>query len=259
MCMFALARNRRWILLSALFIVVASWARTAAACACDENPPCAAVWHADAVFIGKAVYAYSEPIGPSTSWWVNTISVSQPLRGAIDPVVTLVPWVELSAVRTRGAGGAMSEVMSTCDYRFELGRDYMIYAFKTADGRWRTSICAGTKPLDEAMTDLDYIANLPFTSVGGHIHVRIEHLAAPDSNDTDRPAVGIPVVLRSDAHFFQVATDSQGIFEAEVPPGDYLVAPVVPSTFRLHNPPVRVSPPRQGCAPIYFSFSIAPP
>jgi hypothetical protein len=49
--------------LTLLFLVAPLLLRTAAACACGENPSCAAVWRADAVFVGTVVDRTPERVG----------------------------------------------------------------------------------------------------------------------------------------------------------------------------------------------------
>src|SRR5215217_8920890 len=77
--------------LTLLFLVTPVLLRTAAACSCGANPPCAAVWRADAVFIGTVVDRTPERVGGSLSWTVHKIAVSQTFRGSVDSFITLVP------------------------------------------------------------------------------------------------------------------------------------------------------------------------
>jgi hypothetical protein len=72
---------------------------------------------------------------------------------------------------------ALGWVGSSCDFNFELGRQYIIYARKTADGRWTTSLCSGTKLVEEAAEDLDYIATIPAAEATGRVYGSIERTA----------------------------------------------------------------------------------
>ena len=41
-----------------------------------------------------------------------------------------------------------------CGYNFELGKEYLIYAYRLPSGRLVTSICSRTRPMTEAWEDL---------------------------------------------------------------------------------------------------------
>src|SRR5688572_8984440 len=129
------------VVLCLMFLVAPIGLRTASACDCGPNPPCSAVWKADAVFIGTAVDKTSEWVGGSLSWTVHKIAVTQTLRGSVDPFITLVPGetptADQIAASLSHANGVSLEL--GCQYRFQSGRQYLIYARRTADGRWTTS------------------------------------------------------------------------------------------------------------------------
>ena len=175
---------------------------TAAACSCGINPPCAAAWQADTVFVGTVLDRASEVVGGSLSWTVYRIAVTQALRGSVDPAVTLVP-------RRRPSPEAIAEsqshpgglaMMSTCDYRFQPGQEYVIYARRTQDGRWTTSLCSGTKPLEEAAADLEYLENIPLAEPIGRVYGAIERTLPDPSGPTTAITCLLSVsLLRSSA------------------------------------------------------------
>ena len=68
-------------------VMLAVGARPAEACQCSANPPCAAVWKADAVFVGTVIDRVQEPVGGSISWVVHNVAVNQRLHGAIDSFI----------------------------------------------------------------------------------------------------------------------------------------------------------------------------
>src|SRR5262245_15287467 len=135
-CVMDVAMVRR--LTDAIFVFVLLFfpegLRLAEACSCYDNPPCSAVWKDDAVFVGTVVEHAQEPLGGTISWTVHKIAVNRRLHGSVEPLVTLVPDVsrptdaEIDASRLQGA--SLSK-MSTCDYDFEVGRQYVFYARKT--------------------------------------------------------------------------------------------------------------------------------
>jgi hypothetical protein len=231
----------------------------AAACGCFDNPPCAAVWKADAVFVGTVTDRRLERIAGNLSWMVDDVAVSQRLRGAIDSSITLVSSSQPSAEQRAAAQGPAepTALTSTCDYDFEVGKQYVIYARRTADGRWTTSKCAGTKPLEDAASDLDYIATIPLLQPTGRVYGSIERAVLdPENPDATMavPAAGVRVVLRSDRGRLVVATDADGRIDVQVPPGDYTMAPDVPGSVRVFVTSTRISVPARGCSPVSFTL-----
>ena len=247
--------------LTLLFLAAPVLLRTAAACSCGENPSCAAVWRADAVFVGTVVDRTTERLG-SLSWTVQTVAVNQTLRGSVDPFITLVPGSrptaqQIAASQSRPPGESMI-IMSSCDYDFEFGKQYVIYARRTPDGRWTTSICSGTKPIEEAAADIDYIASIPLAEPTGRVYGTVQRTIL---NPNDRtapmtvPAAGVRVALTSETNRLTVTTDSEGKLDVQVPPGEYAIAPVVPQTVRVYGALTRASVPARGCAPVFFSLT----
>jgi hypothetical protein len=257
------AMVKRWALHSAwtlLFLIAPVGSRVAEACVCDLNPPCAATWKADAVFVGTIMNQTLQPLSGPLSWTVRNVAVTQKLRGTVDASVTLVQGYrptaeEIEAAISAGAVGSVGS--SDCDYRFQLGRQYLIYARRTADGRWTTSRCDGTKPLEEAADDLDYIAGLPPAEPVGRIYGKIERtvLDSTDSAGTRRvPATGVTIALTGKSNRVTVTTDKKGKVDVQVPPDEYTIAPVVPQTVRVFGSPIQRLVPARACAPVYFSL-----
>ena len=97
------------------------------------------------------------------TWTGYSVSVNQRLHGSVDSsFVTMTPFDP--------------PAISSCDYTFQVGRQYIIYARKTADGRWTTSECSGTKLVQDASEDLDYIAGIPAAEPSGRIFGRIDRM-----------------------------------------------------------------------------------
>ena len=247
--------------LTAMFLLAPTLGRTAGACTCDINatPPCAAVWRADAVFIGTVVEEAVEQIAGNLSWTVHRITVNQRLQGSVDSFVTLAPsWrlTEQEVVESRNTQPD-SIRMSTCDYRFKPGRQYLIYAGRAADGRWTTSWCSGTKPIEAAAADLDYIASIALARPTGRIYGNVERTTVDPSSGLSpmpAPAAGVRVALISGSKKRFIKTDADGRINAQVPPGDYTVAPVVPDNVLVSGSPARVLVPPKGCAAVQFSL-----
>ena len=243
------------------FVALVSGPRLAEACSCSENPPCAAVWRAEAVFIGTAVQQGSESLGGMLSWTVQSVVVDQPLHGTVEPIVTIVPDVERpTAERIEQSRSSPDRLLvsSSCDYFFEAGQQYVIYARRTADGRWTTSSCSGTKLLERAVADLAYIDALPTAPDTGRVYRSIDRIVAdPDQRSAFRsvPAEGMAVELVSASGRVMVTTNADGKLDVQVPAGDYTIRPVVPDTVRVYGAPRRGSVPARGCLPVRFSVT----
>ena len=247
--------------LAALLLMSSAGARRAEACSCLTNPPCAAVWTADAVFVGTVVDRVQERVGGSISWTVSYVSVDQRVHGAIDsPFLTLGPARGPSAEQIE-ASKSSTEVGwmgSSCDYTFELGRRYVIYARKTGDGRWTTSACSGTKLVERAADDLAYFESLPTAEPTGRVYGKVERTVVNPANPASPeviPASGITVALTSGSARLTTTTDSEGKLEVRVPPGDYAIAPVVPQAVRFSGFPSRATIVARGCAQVHFSLT----
>jgi hypothetical protein len=248
------------VALAAVLVVSTAAARPAEACSCFENPPCAAVWKADAVFIGTVVEEVPERIGGSLSWTVHKVAVGQVLRGSIDSFVTLVPGNRPTAEQVEASKSHSGEsmLMSTCDYGFEVGKRYVVYAHRTADGRWTTSMCSGTKPLEDASADLDYIATIPTAEPTGRVYGIVERMVpdpADPSGSRSVPVADVQIALVSRTNRLTTTTDKEGRLDVQVPPGEYTIAPVLPETVRVSGAPYQTSVPARGCAPVRFSLS----
>jgi hypothetical protein len=170
---------RRWAIragVAALWSLAPATVQVAQACVCDSSPPCSATWQADAVFVGTAVSDVWEPLGGSYRWMVQNVAVTQTLRGSVDASIVLVPGERptVEEIAQANSAGAVAYGESDCAYRLQVGGQYIIYAHRTAGGRWRTSMCSGTKPLKEAVKDLEYFASLPTAEPVGRLYGKIE-------------------------------------------------------------------------------------
>ena len=244
---------------AALLLIAPAAVRVAEACVCDASPPCFATWQADAVFVGTVVNEVREPLGGSLTWLVHNVAVTQKLRGSIDASITLVSGDQPTPERIAQATslGAVSWGGSDCDYRFLAGGQYLIYARRTADGRWTTSRCSGTKPIERATEDLAYFAALPTAEPVGHLYGQVERNIVDPSDRTQSrrvPAAGVTVALTGKSNRMTVTTDAGGNIDARVPPDEYTMTPVLPPTVRVYNAPLVRSVAAGGCAPVYFSL-----
>lgn len=230
--------------------------RTAEACFCGAIQPCEAVGSADAVFVGTVMERARESAGGNLQWTVHRFAVSEVLLGKVEPTVTLVPLgrpsaeeLALSVSEARGWNA-----LNSCDYGFEVGRQYLVYATRAADGRLTTGACAGTKPIALAAADLEYIASLREVETAAvRISIqRIQRDAQVRSRTNGVPAAGIPVSISGRPTNITLRTDAEGKLDARLPAGDYTILPMTPDSVHVPGGSRRISVPAQGCAPLVF-------
>lgn len=198
------------------------------ACSCGgPGTPCSAAGSAAAVFTGT-VLAVTDPAGP------RPVVISSPVppsaRRSADfshahprPRPLRVVRLQVREV-LNGIGPGQPEVEiatgmggGDCGFAFQVGVDYVIYAYRNAEGRLETGICSRTRLLSQAAEDLDYIrakANAPPT---GEIRVRTGIGGAPG-----KP--GVSIIAARDAARYSAPTNGAGeaVFSA-LPPGSYTI------------------------------------
>lgn len=212
--------------------------REASACSCNLNPPCAAFWRADAVFIGRVTAAETIQAEGQSPEIVTAFTVLRTFRG--EPLPTMV----------------LRAVLTSCVYGFRIGETYLVYAFRGADGRFATGQCSGTKPLAEADEDIAMIQTLPARSPLGWIYGTV-HRAVRDPEThrlRDGLAAGVPVTLSARGTLATTLTDQDGRFEfAGLSPGTYAVDSSVPATMRVYGG-TNVAVTARACAPVHLQM-----
>jgi hypothetical protein len=112
-----------------------------------------------------------------------------------------------------------------CGYRFQKGKQYIVYATEDRDGQLRTSICTRTRPLDRAAEDVAYARAAfqrkePLGQISGTLFRRTIDLVRDSRRD--RPASGMAVTLMAESQGFEVVTDEKGQFLVHgLPAGRY--------------------------------------
>ncbi|MEO8368863.1 MAG: carboxypeptidase-like regulatory domain-containing protein [Candidatus Solibacter sp.] len=127
------------------------------------------------------VLAVTDPV------WPRPIAIPGPVQSARrslgDPPETLARPLRTVRMQVRevlsGIGPGQKEIEvgtgmggGDCGFGFQVGTDYVVYAYKNAEGRLETGICSRTRLLSQAAEDVEYIrakANGPST---GEIRVR---------------------------------------------------------------------------------------
>jgi hypothetical protein len=132
-----------------LFVLVlagglASARTPAGVCECARRePPCAAYWNASAVFVGRV-----EAISRSGGSRRVTFNVRESFRGVSSSTVDVL---------TGPAG-------QRCSLSLRSGQEYLVYAHRSeGTSTLTTSVCAGTREVSDAASDLSYARSIQGT------------------------------------------------------------------------------------------------
>lgn len=111
-------------------------------CSCAPAPPPAQAFQgAEAVLMGKVI---SIDDGPGPYLVTATLQVARIWKGEKNFLQQIVT-----------TGGAM------CGFYFQVGKSYVIYAYKNQGGQLETNNCTRSASTDRAAADLMYLSSLP--------------------------------------------------------------------------------------------------
>jgi Tissue inhibitor of metalloproteinase len=222
---------------------------SANACSCGgSGPPCQSFGNTFAVFSGKVESITDSPreYSPVAGRKFNLIdkkvsfTVNESFRGISEKTVDVIT----------------SSQSSACGYRFEVGREYVVYAYKQKDGKLGTGICTRTSPIEKAQEDLQYfreIAKKPkdIAIYGGIFRVFTQKNDAPYRKP--EPLANITLSLSNGE---KAVTNEKGEFRFDkLLPQEYTLTPTVPSGLWGGDKPeykLKLNP--NGCAVASFAF-----
>ena len=196
------------------------------ACSCvGQGTPCSGAGNAAAVFTGT-VLEVTDPAWPRPG--EITSSALSNRRRAVDSVNPLPRPLRVVRMQVRevlsGIGPEQKQIEiatgmggGDCGFAFQVGVDYVVYAYKNAEGHLETGICSRTRPMSQAAEDVEYIramANAPGT---GEIRVRTGL-----GNTPGKP--GVPITAERDGSRYPALTNAAGdaVFTS-LPPGAYTI------------------------------------
>jgi hypothetical protein len=195
----------------------------AEACSCiPSGPPCQNYFRVDAVFIGT-VRAIDEIEGDSEPRYHRRsvhLTIDRALRGISGSTTDAIT----------GMGGG------DCGYSFVVGRQYLVYAYRRADGmRLEATICSRTRPIEDAGEDLTFIGELADPSRDARVFGTITHAERDLATGEVRrhpPVPFIPVLLQGPSGTRETQTDKNGRYEITAPgPGTYNIRVSAPPEF----------------------------
>jgi hypothetical protein len=208
------------------------WPIAADACSCGGSGlACDAAWSADAVFVGHVVSIESTATAADFRFRGRRteLAVVEAFRG-----------LQLSQV-------TLAATADNCDFPFQMGQSYVVYAHRGPDGQLSTSICARTRPLAQANDDLAYLRSLaamdPSSPARVDGRVQLFEWPAPPGGQL-KPAPGITVTATGGARTVSARTNARGEFRLNgLAVGTYELKATAPDgyesgerTWAVHDP-----------------------
>ena len=139
---------------------LASDGTACAVCSCmPSRPPTVARDSAHAVFSGRVVELLDRPVPLPDSTLRGLARRDAELEYFVKSAGRLRVTIAVDAV-WKGVIKPSMEVYTstieccTCGYPFELGKEYLVYAYRASNGQLHTSICTRTRLLTQAAEDL---------------------------------------------------------------------------------------------------------
>jgi hypothetical protein len=211
----------------------------ALACSCvPVGPPCAGFSEARAVFVGT-VQARVDAKESVTA----TIATGS-RRGEIETTALRMSDFRLAVGETFSGDPGREVVVRTapdtamCGFPFEVGRSYLVYASRDDAGRYGTSICSRTRPLEGAEDDLSLLRQMQAGKVvsrtfGRAYRLQLQVKGAYMRHDDLGPMAGVTIVAHGAGVPSEVKTDAAGRFVFEgLTPGRYELEPRWPPGMR---------------------------
>lgn len=257
--------------LAAALAAAASLAASASAlCIHDLTPPCQSYWGWPVVFVGTVREVVYTPVyqrdGGDGLWnhrkRVARITVETPYKGIAAGSVEVVAEETLETPITfpDGTAGTKSTSHTDCDYKFEAGVRYVVYAARsrTGDGTLVVGLNR-TRPLAEAAEDLEFLRDLPRAGPGGRIYGKVlrQDQDAGGNFGGAVPVAGVRVTARGPGREVEAVTDAEGRYALEgLEPGAYRVGAALPKHLSpaAEERDARVA--ARGCVELDFRTSV---
>ena len=218
--------RRFWKLRLSLTIFVTIPLSSAFSFCCECVPsqrPCEYL-HSDAVFVGKVLKTTPVKHPTEKNLWTPGYSmdfaVDESLRGNVGKEVT---------IETGNGGG-------DCGTPLKPGKEFLVFAYKSNDGKLWTGMCSGNRPLtgdprfDKLVDDYRRTITPGTADVFGRIGL-VKPLWRDDELAGSRPSplFGVVVHAKSEASDVTTKTLEDGTFEfARIPNGRYTILPDIP-------------------------------
>jgi protocatechuate 3,4-dioxygenase beta subunit len=116
-----------------------------------------------------------------------------------------------------------------CGYDFQVGKEYIVFAYDSGNENLGTGICSPTRPIEQATEDLRYFDQLPTAKPLGEIRVTTfdpsQSWMKPSSRISDLAILPeTQIHLKGEGTNLSAKTDSDGrAFFRDLPPGKYTI------------------------------------
>jgi len=199
-------RARYIALVICALALVALAPKQAEACVCvstaSGNPACQARWQYNEIFVGRVTSIGPPPANtPNYAIATTHFAVTESFAGVSSETYDVVN------------GG------STCDYHFEVGKEYLVYA-----NRGDVAVCSPTMKLENAADDLKYLRAIPAARPRNGRIIGIAIHDEPSFAPQDRkpePFAGMRIVAEGEGLRRSATTGRDGKYEIRVPAGKY--------------------------------------
>ena len=199
------------LLIIAAVGLLVSLSSRADACTCGAVRPCESYARAQVVFIGRVVKTETvNSAGPLPSTAIST-TLTEATRAAHFKIDEAFLGIDKAEVAIFGEA-------TTCDYPFEQGEQYLVYAYRSDDGKTlHTNMCAGTALLSESRASVAYLRGLKNRPPGSVFSGRIgeEYYNFRKQQFDGRPAPRALVILESSARVSRARSNAKGEFAIE--------------------------------------------
>src|SRR5262249_12923184 len=223
------------ILISLLAFEGAVWA-----CTCGGNDgPATARRSATAVFLGTAVER-----SPRTR--KEEVTISSGKNAGKKEVLefegysfTFEIGEAFKGIKGKSVKIATDADGGSCGYYFEVGKEYLVYAYGASEDSLGTSICSRTRPVSNAQDDLAQLRAMEDGTFETRIFGVVEKMetnlnGSYASAKYDIPMNGIKVIAEGASGKFESVTDSTGHFRFfGLPLGEYGVNAELPKAYKI--------------------------
>lgn len=232
---------RRVIVLIGIAALFGVLAPQAEACSCSRSTmPCESYGSASAVFVGTVQSVGDAPLGNTK----DPVWTPRVFRFAVDKQYLGVSGTEIEVSTGRGGGD--------CGYRFQVGQQYLVYAYLDRNKRLTTSICSRTTHYSQATDDLEFLDTVSSLPSGATIYGQVVRNTPPKK---DAPPISDEVVIKIEGGEVrrEVRPDAEGCYRvAGLPPGKFKIAVQLPKKFTVGQPEREVTISDRGCVVVVF-------
>lgn len=221
------------------------------ACSCfSGGPPCQSFGNTSAVFSGKVESITDVPREYS------------PVAGrkftVIDKKVTFSIIESFRGVSEKTIEVTTSSQSSACGYPFEVGQEYVVYAYQNKEtGKLGTGICTRTRLLAKAEEDLQYFREIAKGPKDISVYGQVFRVFTRKNDEPYRKPEPLANITVSLSNGEKVTTDEKGNYRFDkLLPQEYTVTPTVPpNLWGGDKPEYKIKLHPNGCAVVGFAFA----